>query len=611
MKHRISPTDVLRAPRSLHVFVRCLLLGVLAWAPLRTASAQQPTLTACVGLLPTALSLNESNAPGEYEALLRLTTLAADQTVYVVPTILSSDPSVTVSISPTSLEFTMDDIPNTGVASKKFRVAVRPDDDAVGGEAVISHAVIGPNCEQEAGNVTITVTDPGAPVPGLTLSKESLIVAEALGMAAALEGEYTLSLASYPSGDVSIELTSSDSMAAKAAPKKLTFTQDNWFVPRTIAVTPVDDDDGDDEDVTISHEATGGGYDNVALANVSVRVIDPDPFVPSPGVTVSETNLELYEGQTTTYTIRLNTDPGSSVFILSAASDVAAVKAVPAVLEFTGGALTTDNVDTHWSLVHTVTVTANEDANAFSEMVTIQHSVSSVSADAYADLSIGDVMVQVWDDEARSVNLSEAALVVDEGKSATYTVVLGSRPLNTVVVTPKSSAPDKASVTPEALRFTTANWNEPQTVTLKGVRDADSGTDTATITHTAADGGYDNVAAADLTVVVTDTGTIISAEDAGDTLPTDFALEGNYPNPFNPSTEIAYSLPAQVHVTLAVYDVSGREVRRLVDAAQPAGRYQVRWDGTNAQGSPVRSGVYFYRLTTENWSKTQSMVLLK
>ena len=119
------------------------------------------------------------------------------------------------------------------------------------------------------------------------------------------------------------------------------------------------------------------------------------------------------------------------------------------------------------------------------------------------------------------------------------------------------------------------------------------------------------VAIDDLPVVINDTGTVTGVEDADATVPTDFALEGNYPNPFNPATEILYALPQQVHVTLTVYDVSGREVRRLINTSQAPGRYQVRWDGKDARGHSVRSGVYFYRLTTDVWHKTQSMVLLK
>ncbi len=611
MNNRLSHIDVLRAHQSTHCFVFCLLFGVFAAFPPQTARGQ--TLMACTTLTPTSLSLSETNFSGEYEVLLRLTTLAAGQSVFVVPTIANPNPNVMLDISPDQIQFVAADIPSGGgLASKKFRVAVRSDADDVGGEVEIQHAVLGTNCEQEGGVVTVTVSDSGAPVPAVAVSKQNLILAEANAMDMnALNGEYTLNLASYPSGNVSIEVTSSDSLAAKSTlmTRKLTFTQANWFDPQTVVLIPVDDADGSNEDVTISHKATGGGYDNVSIANVTVRVVDPDPFVPVPGVTISAAAaLDLHEGQMRTYTVVLDSDPGVQVRVLVQSGNPAAIRALPTSLTFSPGTVTTANRATHWATPHTVTVTAPDDPNAYSESGVIKH---TGIGGPYEDIDIDSIMVQVWDDEARSVTLSNPVLIVNEGETATYTVVLGSRPLNTVAVTLASSVPDKASFTPESLEFTTLNWDAPQTITLKALRDADTDADTATITHEAANGGYDEVDAAELVVVMNDTGTVTSAEDAEDTLPTDFALEGNYPNPFNPFTEISYSLPQQAHVNLTVYDMAGREVHRLVNASQPAGRYQVRWNGTDAQGLPVRSGVYFYRLATESWSKTQSMVLLK
>lgn len=610
MNNRISHIDALRAHCASHCLAFCLLFGAFASFSPQTARGQQPALTKCVSLTPVTLSLAESSLPGEYEVTLLKTSLQAGEIVYVVPTVAQSSASVELSLSPKQMQFTDADFPSDGgVAMKKFSVGVRPDDDAVGGTVEINHAVLFDGCEPEGGTVTVTVTDSGPPVPGVTVSKTELILAEASATTNPIAGEYTLSLASYPSGDVAVEIKSSDAAAADVTPKKLTFTQDDWFTPQTVAVAPVDDADGAEENVTISHKATGGGYDAVSIPDLKVRVIDLDPAIPVPGVTVSESKLELHEGQSTTYTLTLDTDPVNAVVILAQSSNPAAAHGLPVTLEFSAGALTTNNVDTHWSTPHVVTVNAPDDPNAFSEEVTINHTVAATGD--YADLVVPGVVVKVWDDEARSVTLSELALVMDEGKEAGYTVVLGSLPLSTVVVTPTSSVPDKVSVTPSSLRFTTANWNEPQEIVLKALRDADSNADTATITHKAADGGYGDVQVADLTVVVNDTGTVTSAEDAEDTLPSDFALEENYPNPFNPFTEIAYSLPRQAHVTLTVYDTAGREVDRLVNASQPAGRYQVRWDGTDAQGAPVRSGVYFYRLATEDWRETQSMVLLK
>ena len=89
-------------------------------------------------------------------------------------------------------------------------------------------------------------------------------------------------------------------------------------------------------------------------------------------------------------------------------------------------------------------------------------------------------------------------------------------------------------------------------------------------------------------------------------LPVSVKLSGNYPNPFNPQTTIEYTLPRAEAVRLAVYDLRGREVARLVDGIQQAANYQVRFDG-----SGLPSGVYLYRLETPGHVLMRRMILLK
>ena len=83
---------------------------------------------------------------------------------------------------------------------------------------------------------------------------------------------------------------------------------------------------------------------------------------------------------------------------------------------------------------------------------------------------------------------------------------------------------------------------------------------------------------------------------ADPTLPTVVTLFGNYPNPFNPRTTIAYALPAATTVVLDIYDARGQLLRRLVHGHQAAGRHEVSWDGCDARGGAVPTGVYFHRL---------------
>ncbi|MFQ5649527.1 MAG: FlgD immunoglobulin-like domain containing protein [bacterium] len=93
--------------------------------------------------------------------------------------------------------------------------------------------------------------------------------------------------------------------------------------------------------------------------------------------------------------------------------------------------------------------------------------------------------------------------------------------------------------------------------------------------------------------------------------PDDFQLRQNYPNPFNAGTTIPYSLPNEAHIRLEVHDIAGRLVRTLVDGPQSAGAYVAKWDGGNDRGVTVASGMYIYRLRTDERILARRMILVK
>jgi hypothetical protein len=94
--------------------------------------------------------------------------------------------------------------------------------------------------------------------------------------------------------------------------------------------------------------------------------------------------------------------------------------------------------------------------------------------------------------------------------------------------------------------------------------------------------------------------------------PTSFSLALARPNPFNPSTTIAYEVPEQAHLTLTVYNLLGQEVMRLIDQVQAAERYEAVWNGTNLTGAGVASCIYLYRITSgSEYTETKRMTLLK
>ncbi len=94
-------------------------------------------------------------------------------------------------------------------------------------------------------------------------------------------------------------------------------------------------------------------------------------------------------------------------------------------------------------------------------------------------------------------------------------------------------------------------------------------------------------------------------------VPLAFSLEQNFPNPFNPTTTIHYTLGHSGHIVLEIYNVLGQRVRQLVEADQPIGTYSVLWDGKSDGGVSAASGVYFYRIRTQTFSDVKRMVLIK
>jgi len=102
-----------------------------------------------------------------------------------------------------------------------------------------------------------------------------------------------------------------------------------------------------------------------------------------------------------------------------------------------------------------------------------------------------------------------------------------------------------------------------------------------------------------------------SGEQDGEIAPDRYYLQQNYPNPFNTATTIVYGLAKAGKVTLKIYNMLGQEVRTLVHADREAGVYRESWDGLNNSGYSVASGLYFYRITSRNYSCMKKMVLLK
>ena len=94
-------------------------------------------------------------------------------------------------------------------------------------------------------------------------------------------------------------------------------------------------------------------------------------------------------------------------------------------------------------------------------------------------------------------------------------------------------------------------------------------------------------------------------------LPNNIVLQQNYPNPFNPITTLRYDIPQDINVNITIYDMTGRQVKTLINGFQTSGYKSIQWNATNNTGKPVSAGVYFYTIQAGDFVDTKKMILLK
>ena len=417
--------------------------------------------------------------------------LDSEPTGTVTVALGSSDTTV-ATVSPASLSFT---ISNWEQAQTVTVTGVDNNIDGQDGAITISHKAAGGGYDAVA-DMALAVSVSDDDVRGVSLSLESLTLKEGT------TGTYTVMLDSEPSDTVTIALGSSDTTVATVSPASLSFTTSNWEQAQTVTVTGVDNAvDGQDGAITISHQPSGGGYDAVADVALAVSVSDDDVR----GVSLSPGSLTLTEGTTGTYTVVLDFEPSGTVTVALGSSDTTVATVSPASLSFTAS---------NWEQAQTVTVTGVDNTvDGQDGAVTISHELSGGGYDAVADLALA---VSVSDDDVRGVSLSPGSLTLTEGTTGTYMVVLDSEPTGAVTIALGSSDTTVATVSPASLSFTISNWEQAQSVTVKGVNDeiVNNPLRTATISHNTSGGDYDSVAVAAVSVTLNDDDTVRQEDKA-------------------------------------------------------------------------------------------------
>ena len=382
------------------------------------------------------------------------------------------------------------------------------------------------NYNEATDTFTITVSLPAA---GVTVTPTELTVPED----GTTMDTYTLVLDTAPTADVTIAVASDTVTAATVSSASLTFTSTNWDTAQTVTVTGVNDDvdnPSDERTATVTHvpTSTDAGYGSVVIASVTVTVTDDDDA----GVTVDPTTLSVLEADGTgTYTLVLDTVPTADVTIAVASDTDTAATVSSASLTFTPA---------NWNTAQTVTVTGvndNVDNPGNQRTATVLHPTVA-STDSNYDgvaITVASVTVTVTDDDdpVAGVTVTPPTITVSEDGSArdTYTLVLNTMPSADVTITVASSDTLAATVSPETLTFTTANWNTAQTVTVTGVSDTAPGDRIATVTHTptSTDTTYNSVVIDPVTVTVEDDDAVgVTVSPATLSVPEDGTTTGTY-----------------------------------------------------------------------------------
>ncbi len=435
------------------------------------------------------------------------------------------------TVSPTTLTFSHDNWHDDQT------VTVTAYDDAVvepsPHDGVITHTLASGDASFNGRVAYLTAHVTDNDTAGVTVSPVAISATEG-----GAGGSYTVVLTSQPTADVTVYVHADDQVTADPTSvsfggaggdtlgEPVVFTSADWNDPQTITVTAVDDSVAeDDHEGTITHEAASDdpNYDELAIDDVTVDITDND----TAGVTVSPATISATEdGAGGSYTVVLTSQPAAEVTVYVYADDQ--VTADPTSVSFGGAggdALGEPVVFTSadWDDPQTITVTAVDDSVAEGDHEgTITHEAASDDP-SYDELAISDVTVDITDNDTAGVTASPATISATEGGAGgSYTVVLTSQP--TAEVTVYVYADDQVTADPtsvsfggaggdtpgEPVVFTSADWNDPQTITVTAVDDSVAeGDHVGTITHEAAsdDPNYDELAIDDVTVDITDNDT--------------------------------------------------------------------------------------------------------
>ena len=298
-------------------------------------------------------------------------------------------------------------------------------------------------------------------------------------------GTYDVKLNTAPTADVTVAI-SSDNADVTVNKSSLTFTTVNYARNQRVTVTAAQDADAADGTANLTHRPSGGDYSAGEAKDFMVTVTDDD----TAGLVLSATTLGVDEAGQNTYTVKLQTEPTTTVTVTVSSDDTGAATVIFYPLRFTAS---------NWDTERTVTVEGVDDGDSANETVTV---TNTASGGEYEGVT-ASVRVTVDDDDKPGITFTPASLTVGEAGVGTYGVRLNAAPTADVTVAISSSNPD-VTVNKSSLTFTTVNYATNQRVDVTAAEDADAADDTANLTHRPSGGGYGSGQNKDFMVTVTD-----------------------------------------------------------------------------------------------------------
>ncbi len=379
-----------------------------------------------------------------------LTQPSANVTVTIAPSTPSEKVHIDTDRRTRGYQNTLVFTPSNWDTAREVTVTVTKDNSGTSGYVQLDHTAVGGGYDSITADTRLYVINNALPA--------FLFIPSSLALTEGSSGSYRLFMEAPPSSDVTVTLSATGLVDGvtfdtdsntDGNQNTLTFTTKNWNALQTVKVTAAEDANRNEEQLVLTHRASGGGYDaRPVVKKFDVRVVDNDPQ----DLLVSAESLTVARGSWKDYRVRLATRPAGDVTVrVTGATD--SVSVMPSTLTFR---------HSNWSRYQTVTVSAAGESSGVDETVTL---TNTASGGGYDHASAKRVTVTVDDDQEPTLHISRKTITMDEGSQTTYNVRFAQRPSRDRQVVIEWDT-ERIQVSPKRLTFTTDNWNRDQTVTV-------------------------------------------------------------------------------------------------------------------------------------------------